>query len=121
MAIDFQIALEGNTVVVKSTGYDDSLEEVQQYGLAIITACIESGATRILCDETELEYRLGTFDLYYYAMFLSEHTPRVGRAAVVCNERFFSDTQFWETVAVNRGLMVHVFTDVNSARVWLQQ
>jgi hypothetical protein len=121
MAIDYQTTLEGNILVVKSTGYDDSLDEVERYGLAVISACIESGCTRALCDETELEYRIGTFDIYQAATFLSEHTPRMARIAIVCNERYFDDTQFWETVAVNRGLTARVFKDVASARSWLQQ
>lgn len=119
MAIRYKIKPEGNLLVVKTSGVDESLEEVEQYGMAVIKACLEGNYSRVLCDEVDLEYRLAPFDTYRSAEFIASQAPKVGRVALVCNEKFFTDARFWETVAVNRGLTVRVFKDVEAARQWL--
>ena len=120
MAIEYHCTVEDELLLVKTSGYDENLEEVQQYGMALIQACQQQGVTRVLCDESELEYRLGTLDIYESAAFMSQAAPEVARAAIVCNPRFTADAQFWETVAVNRGLQVRFFPDIAKARAWLK-
>ncbi len=89
--------------------------------MAIIRAAISSGCTRILCDETELEYALGTIDTFESAKFISEHAPRIAKVAIVCMAEKFCDASFWETLAVNRGLSVKVFQDLHKAEEWMSQ
>jgi hypothetical protein len=119
MSIQYSLKPEGDLLTVKTRGFDENLQEVEQYGLAVLEACKEGSYSRVLCDETELEYRLGTLDTYQSAVFLANHAPRLIKAAIVCNEKFVKDAQFWETVAVNRGLTVRVFKGIGSAREWL--
>jgi hypothetical protein len=121
MAITYTTHVSGDTLEVHAQGFDESLEEVQNYGLAIIQACLAAGhnITRILCDERQLEYRLGTLDTYQAAEFISAQAPHVAQIAIVCAPTFIADAQFWETVAVNRGLTVRAFTDLANARRWL--
>ena len=121
MAIQYTIKTEGDLLVVDTSGFDESLEEVQRYGMEILDACKRGKHTHVLCNEQDLEYRLGTFDTYQYAEFLAEQIPHLGKAAIVCNEKAITDAKFWETVAVNRGLMVRVFKDMDSARLWLSE
>lgn len=119
MAIDFVANVDGNTLLVKASGFDESLDQVLQYGLAIIGECQRSGVSRVLCDERDLEYRLNTLDIYESAAFIADHAPGVARVAIACNPRDIDDGRFWETVAANRGLTVRVFKDIESARSWL--
>ncbi len=121
MAIHYSMKTEGSLLVVTASGFDESLEEVQQYGLAVVQACRQGGHARVLCDEQELEYRLGTLDTFKSAEFLAAQAPRIGRAAIVCNTKFNRDAEFWETVAVNRGLTVRFFKDMDTARQWLDE
>lgn len=121
MAIQYTlIAEEGRLLLVKASGFDESLEEVKQYGLAIVQICKAENYTRVLCDERDLEYRLGTLDTFESAEFLARQAPRLAKIAIVCNEKFTADGHFWETVAVNRGLTVRFFKDMESARQWLE-
>jgi hypothetical protein len=120
MAIEYVLKAEGDLLTVKTSGFDENLKEVEEYGLAILEACTAGHYSRVLCDETELEYRLSTFDTFQSAEFLASQAPRIGKAAIVCNARFIGEARFWETVAVNRGLTVRVFKDVQSARNWLE-
>lgn len=121
MAISFSVSVEGDLLTVRAAGVDDSLEEVREYGKAIVEACRANGCVRVLCDETDLEYRLGTLDTFESAAFIAEYAPHVARVAIVCGPCQFADTSFWETVAVNRGLSVRAFEDVDAAEAWLGQ
>lgn len=56
----YTTTVEDDTLLVRTSGFDESLAEVQGYGMAIISACIQHGVTRVLCNELHLEYRLGT-------------------------------------------------------------
>ena len=120
MAIEFTTTVEDDTLVVKACGFDERLEQVQQYGMDIIQACLQQQVSRVLCDECDLEYRLSTFDTYAAAEFIAENAPLIAKVAIVCNPAFIKDALFWETVAVNRGLTIQVFKDIDAARRWLK-
>lgn len=119
MAIHYTIKTEGDLLLVEAEGFDESLEDVQAYGQAIIQACLAADCSRVLCNETDLEYRLGTFDIFQSAESIAAQIHKTVKVAIVCNERFTADAQFWETVAVNRGMTVRFFKDMDTARRWL--
>ncbi len=115
------MSVEGNVLYVKASGRDESEEEVKQYGMAVLEMALARGVERVLCEETELEYALGTFSIYEAAKFIAEVVPKVCRVAIVCSPRDLQSGAFWETVAVNRGLNVRVTTDLDLARVWIAE
>jgi hypothetical protein len=119
MAIYYTFKDDLDLLLVETSGFDESLEEVEGYGLAVVQCCMERKYSRVLCDERNLEYRLGTLDTFASAEFMSRQVPKLAKIAIVCNEKFIVDGHFWETVAVNRGLTVRVFKDMESARQWL--
>jgi hypothetical protein len=119
MAIDYIAEQKGDTLLVRAHGFDESLEQVQQYGMDIIAAAVEQNVTQVLCDERELEYRLGTFDTYTAAAHIAGHAPAVCKVAIVCRPADIADAKFWETVAVNRGLTVRIFKELAEAQTWL--
>lgn len=121
MAIAYSVAVEGDMLVVKASGFDETLEQVQDYGLSVIEACQRHGSLRVLCDERELRYRLSTVDTYAVASFTAARASRVARVAIVCGPQDFADAQFWEDVAVNRGLSVRAFRELAAARAWLAE
>ncbi len=120
MAIQHTTTVDADLLVVRARGFDGSLEEVEAYGLAVIEACVRSGVSRVLCDERELEYRLGTFDTFQAAAFISAQAPKVARIALLPMPSGLADAHFWEDVVVNRGLTVKVFQDPEAARGWLR-
>lgn len=121
MSIQFTKRMDGDTLFIRASGFDENLEEVEAYAAKIIEAALRFGATRVLCDETGLEYRLGTVDTYEAGKFLSVHAPKVARIAIACNPAFIADARFFENVVVNRGLSLGMFTDIESARSWLME
>ncbi|MCX6180200.1 MAG: hypothetical protein NT163_12710 [Chlorobiales bacterium] len=119
MSIQFTTRVDGSTLFVCASGFDDSLVDVKNYGMGVLTACLENNVSNVLCDETDLEYRLGTFDTYYAGEFLAEHVPKLSRAAIVCHPAHLDSASFFENVVVNRGLTLRVFTDIDTAKCWL--
>ncbi len=119
MTITFQAESNDGLLVVTASGQDDNPQQVIAYGSAVIDLAIQHQASRILCDERNLEYRLGTIDTFQAAEAIAARAPKVGRAAIVCRPSNFEDGKFWETVAVNRGLAVRFFIDIDKARVWV--
>jgi hypothetical protein len=119
MGIHYTTKVEGEILFVHAAGFDESPEDVRNYAMGVLSAGLESGVTRVLCDETELEYRLGIFDTYEAGKFLSENVPAIVKVAIVCNSVAHPDTRFFEDVVVNRGLSLRFFPDNESAREWL--
>jgi hypothetical protein len=119
MSIQYTTRVDGETLFVYASGFDESIDDVQGYGMGIISASQESGVTCVFCDETALEYRLGTIDTFQAGEFISHNVPAVAKVAIVCNPRFISDASFFEDVVVNRGLTLRVFTDSEVAMHWL--
>ena len=121
MVITFNTRMEDGILVIESSGFDESLKEVLDYGMAVYQTAIMNKCNRILCDETKLEYRLNTLETFKSAEFISESVPSLARVALVCKPENINDASFWETVAVNRGLQVRVFTDSEKARKWVSE
>ena len=119
MAIHFTTRIDGALLRVEAHGFDESLEEVMAYGSALIEQCLTHQLTRVLCDERALEYRLNTLDTYALATWISEQVPHLARIALVSAPAAAADAQFWENVAVNRGLTVRAFQDPAAAEHWL--
>ena len=119
MGIAFSTKIEEGILHVQASGFDESLEDVQRYAAGVLQQCMESDVRFILCDERELEYRLGTFDLYELGKFFSSFVPRDIRVAIVCNPEVISDTVFFENVVVNRGHCLKIFRETDMAKRWL--
>ena len=119
MAITTDFDFRDGVLYVKVSGEDDSVDDVIGYGQAVIQQALQHNATRILSDETDLVYRIGTFDVFASAKALAENAPRIVRAALVVNPVQIKDARFFETVAINRGLDVRMFTSFEEAKTWL--
>lgn len=121
MAITYHIQVEGDLLRVTASGFDESLVEVLEYGQAVLAAAITHQCPRVLCDERALEYRLSTLDTYELADVIAGLAPKVARIAVVCDPEGVADADFFENVAVNRGLMVKAFKTLDAAQDWLRE
>lgn len=119
MAIHYVIKPQQQLLRVVASGFDESLSEVMSYSQAVIEAAIANKSKLILCDESELEYRLSTFDIYEVAQQAVVFASYVVKIVIVVNQKAWQDAKFYETVSVNRGLIVRVMTTVEEAEKWL--
>lgn len=120
VAIAYQTSVVDGVLCVKASGEDDSSDEVKQYGMAIIEQAVAHDVRKIICDERELKYALDTLETFEAAKFIAEMAPRLAQVAIVCAPRYLKDGMFWETVAVNRGLLVRVDTDYEASLAWVR-
>jgi len=120
MSITYQSKVEDGILIITTTGRDDNVNQVIEYGRSITQLAVNSGVIRILCDERNLEYAIGTLDIFVAAKKIAEEVPKLAYIAIVCQPRFLKDGKFWETVAVNRGLRVHIGTDIRRAEDWIK-
>ncbi|MFP4529289.1 MAG: hypothetical protein ACLFQX_12135 [Candidatus Kapaibacterium sp.] len=121
MSIKFDMKIDGDTLFVEAIGTDDDLEDVLKYGTAVIKEAILNKTPKVICDERELEYRIGTFDLYELAEKYAELAPHLAKVAIVCQSECYPDAKFWEDVSANKGLSFRVFTSMPSAREWIEK
>ncbi len=83
----------------------------------------EKNYRRWLIDNRKITFQaFGTFDIHSLPKLYDElGFPRNLRLAEVTLKEYASDFSFYETVCRNRGYMVSVFYDVESALQWLRQ
>jgi hypothetical protein len=121
MSIKYRIQDEDAFLRVTAFGTCDDLFQLKEHILAISSAALSAGLTRVLVDEREMCYHLTTVDSFESGKFLAKMSRFGITAAVVYNLDGAKDTRFWETVAVNRGAALRAFEDVNDAEEWLRQ
>ena len=100
-------------------GPAEQLEASIETFSAIAQECKDRGFKRILIEE-DLGTNLEFVDMYNFASQVPEMGFRGIKVAV--SDRHIDhleDNLFGETVAVNRGTLVRVFSDVNEAEKWL--
>ncbi len=119
MPIEYEIKVDGDWLRTRVWGREDDLAQSQAYAAEVIEAAVAHGCTRIFCDERACTYALPTMDLFQMAQFITESAPHVWRAAIVVADHQMDDAKFFETVSVNRGLTLRVFTDTEAAKDWL--
>jgi hypothetical protein len=79
----------------------------------------EQRSTRVLFDLREAEIAASTMETFHTAAFPeSWGWKRIYKAAVIYSE-VTEDERFLETVGVNRGIRIKVFSDMDEAISWL--
>lgn len=119
MAISYEIIIHQDYLEVKSEGFDESLQEVEDYANSIAKIALENGKNKILCDERKLRYSLSIFETFELAEAEAKHLSTAPRIAIVFNSNYTEYARFFETAAINRGLIVKVTTDIDEAKKWL--
>lgn len=119
MAIKVEFEVFEGLLKAIATGSDDDLQDVLNYNEAVLKKALETNTKRVLCDERNLEYKIGKIDTFQAAEYVSEKVPSVSKIAIVYNPSQKEDAEFWETAAVNRWLSVKIFEDIDEAEKWL--
>jgi len=100
----------------------NSKENVMHYLEDVFRECKDRGCARLLVEERLEGPRIGTFDVFQIA---AEGTDRVRghfKAIAFVDVNARGDLmKFAETVAVNRGLPVKVFSSVSDAEKWMME
>ena len=103
---------------------ENSPENVRSYMAEARTIAVQQGCPRVLIEENLSGEGLGLLDIYtLVARGAAEGLSGVSWMAFVDSNPQHDPARmsFAENVAVNRGLNVRVFRDVESARAWLAE
>jgi hypothetical protein len=123
MAKPYQLTIEKKPAYwhFRVTG-PNTPDVVRAYLADIYYACAQGECSSILIEENLSGRGLGLFDIFEVVTEGSEKTwPYVRRVAYVDinPEHSQPDMKFAETVAVNRGVNMHLFRNVRDAESWL--
>jgi hypothetical protein len=127
MGMDVDIQQEEGFLNVRVTGRF-SLEEANNGLIRMFEAVARHGTTRVLVDCRELQGSITTMENFDHASFGAEMIDEFSQRGVSKATRFayvtvgaFSDPdKFAENVAVNRGLDVRTFDNIDDALRWLE-
>jgi hypothetical protein len=121
MSYNLTIERKDDALLVKVTG-KRSVEAVLAMSKDILKACAETGVKRVLVDVRHLEGQLKMMEAYDV---VDQHFPKmrdrsiITHAAIVDSREPKGGRSFFETIAVNRGFALRVFTDADKALEWL--
>ncbi|NTV97992.1 MAG: hypothetical protein HGA70_02355 [Chlorobiaceae bacterium] len=121
MALRYTAERDGDVLFVSVTGSDEGIHEVRQYVLDIIKAAFDKGVQRILCDETAIATRLDTLETFEIGTFIAKQLPPSFRIAILYDPASLFDFRFFESIVVNRGIQMRIFTDQGAAKNWLAE
>ncbi len=121
MAIHYTTKIEGDVLHVLASGFDLCPADVEEYASRLLKICLDNGIQRVLCDESQVKTELSTLDTYEIGLFISKFVPTSLRIAVVFHPETSFDIRFFESIVVNRGQQIRIFTDALSARAWLDR
>jgi hypothetical protein len=85
-----------------------------------LQACKEFGKTRLLLDCKNMIGALSVFDRFQVAEYGQKLQGTMSKVAMVRPESQDPSDKFTETVAVNRGVNLKLFTDFEEAVKWLK-
>jgi len=106
-----------------------SLEEAKRIFLEILDAAARHRTEKILIDGRELKGKPSTIQRFLYGEFAAHAVAksikelglsRASQFAYVLQEPVLDPRRFGETVAVNRGMWVKVFDNLEDALGWLR-
>ena len=107
---------------------DFTLEEAQRTFLELLDAVKETGAKKILFDGREIVGNPVAVERFYYGEFVATSLQKLisngwkgapPQFGYVLQEPVLDPLRLGETVAVNRGMNVKVFTNTKEALQWL--
>ena len=100
----------------------------QQHFTTIVDQAVHSGANKVLIDGRQVTGYPSTFERFLYGTFISCASLEVLnrdnaklRFAYVIHQQVHDPQRYAETVAVNGGMDVKAFEDMDEAVEWLEQ
>jgi hypothetical protein len=119
--------MSDNVTIVRREGYLNltisgtfSLEAAKQSVDMLAEACNKESCYSVLFDCRPMTGEMPMFDKYKIGEYGAKVLPHVIRVAMLGREDQVSPDGFFENVAVNRGMILKVFSDEKKAVEWLK-
>ena len=126
MEVSMEVDAEWSLLTVTYSG-EFSLAEAEATFLDLLDTLVEHNLSKVLVDGRQLVGNPELAERCYYGSFVAEAVNRtvnrtrcaVPTFAYVLNKPMLDANRFGETVAVNRGMRVKTFDNLQQARRWL--
>jgi len=126
MEVSFQVDAERRLLTASYSG-NFSLAEAEATFLDLLDTLVEHNLKKVLVDGRQLLGQPEMLERFYYGVFVADAVNRtVSRArcavptfAYVLVEPMLDPSRFGETVALNRGMKIKAFDNLQHARWWL--
>ena len=120
---NISISKSEDLAVVKTSGILN-FEQIKQMTKEAFNAATDNGIRKVLGDHRDLDLQVSVLDIYNLPReLLKEGVNPPAKIAVVYSETSIKkiDFEFFEITAVNAGMQVQSFTNLEEARVWLKE
>jgi hypothetical protein len=97
----------------------ERLHKGQNLFQPLVDACATHKCDKALIDARDLQVNMDTLEMFQAGEDVVSVTSKGLRTAILAREDMLD--RFFEDVAVNRGAIVKVFTDLETARDWLEK
>lgn len=110
---------EGYLYLHLTPGFEATPESMARMWTAISDACRRNNLRRVLADGENVQRKLTPMESYDHAALAARLMP--GLTVACCFRGYQTDeqTEFFKTAAVNRGVRVEFFADLETALRWL--
>ncbi|HEU0223952.1 MAG TPA: hypothetical protein VFR29_00790 [Steroidobacteraceae bacterium] len=110
---------EGYLYLHLAPGFEATPESMARIWTAISDACRRNNLRRVLADGESVQRRLTPMESYDHAALAARLMP--GLSVACCFRGYQTDeqTEFFRTAAMNRGVRVEFFADLEAALRWL--
>jgi hypothetical protein len=126
MSMTLELRIEGDILKVGAMG-KFSLAEARRTFLEMLEALARHEVRKVLFDGRQITGEPQTMERFYFATFAADSVINFAargispatRFAYVLEEPVLDARRFGETVAVNRGMLVRAFDNLDDAIEWL--
>ncbi len=123
---DFNVeTIDGNDFITLIASGNYTLERAINLCKLSIDTCVIYNKQKIIVDICKVTGNVPFFERYQYAEALAQYKVKHALAisskiALLGREPLIDKNRFGETVAVNRGVNIKVFTEIDKALAWLK-
>ena len=117
---DFKITPTEHYLLVEFTGQFE-VDSAKRSVDALVESCIKTKNPKVLFDIRSMTGDLSTLDRYRVGQYGSDTITRTTRFAMLARADQVSPDKFFENIAVNRGLNLKVFTNIDETVAWLKE
>jgi hypothetical protein len=110
---------EGYLYVLLDPGFELDADNTTRMWLAISEACRERGLRKVLAEGDGVTRQMTPMEAFDLAGLLSRILPGLSVACVFRGYIPDSQSQYFRTAAMNRGVRTEFFQDLNAALQWL--
>ena len=121
MHYNLEIHIQGDVLIVTAKG-NRSLQTIMAMSKEILAACVRDGKKKVICDVRELKGRLSTLEAFdvpdkYFPKIRDKSV--ITHSAIVDLKEYEKSYKFFEDVAVNRGFVLRIFSNIDEAIEWI--